>query len=85
MMVDLIDLSDSDAVLNKKFTWSIHVFRPTEMLIQLKFEKPINISSSNLDKVVVTFTDTSILFDENGSNLESGLELWKFVPSQFSS
>ena len=53
--VSLIDMSDRDEPLNKIFDWEIISYQSTMMQIQLNFTEPINISSSNLDKVSIDF------------------------------
>ena len=66
MAVEIIDVDDSDSVLNKKFDWTISAYTQTEMQIALEFENPLDISQQSVDTVRVTFYETSLLFDAQG-------------------
>ena len=55
------------------------------MLIQLQFENPLEISSSDPDKVKVVFEDTSLIYDFTGQQVEQGTFIEKQLPPQFTS
>ena len=55
LKVDLIDKTDTDRPLNKKFTWNVTAYRESSLDIQLTFEEPLFISDQEPDKVQITF------------------------------
>ena len=55
------------------------------MQVALDFEQPLDISSKSIDSVRVKFQETSLLFDTEGQQLETGTQIKKRIPSQFKS
>lgn len=84
--VKIVDNSFIDEPLNKSFKWNITEYRYDELLIQLEFEEPINVSfHSQRDDVEVLFKDTRFLFDKFGQELKNSTMLSRQVPPQFAS
>ena len=80
LKVDLINGSENDEALEKKFDWQVISYIDREMKIQMIFDQPLLISSSQYDKVRVTFVNTNLIFDTNGQEVESGTQVEKFLP-----
>ena len=51
----------------------------------MKFDQPLLVSSSQYDKVRVTFVNTNLIFDAKGHEVEHGTLIDKFLPPQFAS
>lgn len=67
--VELIDNADYDEPLNKRFAWRVVSYISDEMLIQMDFEKPTDVSTPDFDKVIVIFHITTLIFDQFGQEL----------------
>ena len=80
LKVDLINGSENDEALEKKFDWQVISYIDREMKIQMIFDQPLLISSSQYDKVRVTFVDTNLIFDTKGQEVENGTQVEKFIP-----
>ena len=53
--------------MEKKFIWKITAYTENFMDIQLVFDEPQNVSTSNrLDRIKITFNDTRYFFDSFG-------------------
>ena len=75
LKVDLIDNSKSDEALEKKFEWQVISYIDQEMDIQIMFDQPLLISSSNYDKIRVTFVNTDLIFGKKGQEVENGTQV----------
>lgn len=63
----------SDANPNKNFTWTLSMPDPKELLVKIEFEDPnaISSTSNDLDKLRITFVDTSkFLQCENAEDIK---------------
>lgn len=60
------DAGSEDEPGSRNFSWNITHYEKQQMLIQLQFEDPLVISSSDPDKVKVIFEDTSLIYDFTG-------------------
>ena len=65
-----------------RYIYNITNMTETTMTLKLGFEKPIEVSSDDIDFFNVTFNDDSYLKGTSGKTIKKGTEISKQIPAQ---
>lgn len=78
--------TDDDAVDEEEMiTWKVESYTEKIMAIKVNFADPMSVSQHGADKVRITFSNTTLIYDWLGQELQNGTFIERIMPPQFAS